>query len=445
MCEWLDRLKKIPGTIISISPETINVFPFEGLLDNLVIVVSHYHEWVDLWRNETVRVFCLGEIIDDPPQNTFQLLNHPKTTQFIHSLPAPHYILVFKNSAKIETWARQNHCCLLSAKSTVARPLENKLRLESIGSACKINCPSTRIVNLNSDTFSYCDLNPSEQPFIAQFAKGFSGNRTFLIHSENDFKLLVHRFKNRKIKTTSFIPGDTWTANGCVNREEITVDTPFLQVTRINPSREINLKTVGSRGNIWGTCPPDLIEKINTAMLKIGDYLRHKGFRGIFGVDFIWNETLKRLVLIELNPRIVASISARSSLKIKYGGIPLIARHILSFVDDYPKCLNVSDSPLLPSGQIIYRKGDQYLTRTFKTSGIYHIERQGNRIDRLNFKIKSWRPSEISSEQCLLWQNSSLELMINHQRIIFHCRDDESPQRISNDLFKYISKKNALE
>jgi hypothetical protein len=69
------------------------------------------------------------------------------------------------------------------------------------------------------------------------------------------------------------------------------------------------------------------------------------GFRGIFGVDLVRDDS-GRPHVIEVNPRLVASIAMHTQLEMSAGRLPLLARHLLAFLAP-----NQDEAPLEPHGE----------------------------------------------------------------------------------------------
>ncbi len=57
-----------------------------------------------------------------------------------------------------------------------------------------------------------------------------------------------------------------------------------------------------------------------------------KKYRGIFGLDMIISEMDGEVYLIEINPRLVASIPFYTKLEIKNNNVPMFGLHILDFL-----------------------------------------------------------------------------------------------------------------
>jgi ABC-type lipoprotein export system ATPase subunit len=64
----------------------------------------------------------------------------------------------------------------------------------------------------------------------------------------------------------------------------------------------------------------------------IGGALSQLGYRGLFGVDFVLGSD-GRVFVIEVNPRLVASAALHAQLDLSQARLPLLARHVMAFVD----------------------------------------------------------------------------------------------------------------
>jgi hypothetical protein len=91
-------------------------------------------------------------------------------------------------------------------------------------------------------------------------------------------------------------------------------------------------------GHDWSLAknlPDSLVEKSKEMTLKIGELLKEEGYRGIFGIDFIWDQKYDKIIPIEMNPRILGTFPAQVQLQVENGEVPLAAFHLL-------ECLNIN-------------------------------------------------------------------------------------------------------
>jgi hypothetical protein len=128
-----------------------------------------------------------------------------------------------------------------------------------------------------------------------------------------------------------YIEGLTLTINACVTRQGIVIGDLFYQITGLPQCTTYRL---GSCGNDW--LYPPLSETIRRRVFEytrlIGEHMKERGYRGIFGLDFVAEADSQQVFVIENNARLVASIPLFTKLQIEGGEVPLLALHLLEFL-----------------------------------------------------------------------------------------------------------------
>ena len=330
----------------------------------------------------------------------------------------PCEFLVFKPEDRVEQVLRKAGFQLLNAPAGVSRRLENKLNFPALAAEA------------GQDTlpYSFFTLHEGLKPFeifevlgprlIVQFAKGFSGNRTYLVQNDAEFDAVSKRFRDRRCRICAYDDGVTWTANACVLSEfQVAVRPPFHQITRLSDYADGLPRTIGSRGNLWAPPEPSVSNQIQAAMEATGRMLGRYGFRGIFGADFLHSSRTGQSIMIEINPRLVASIPILTPLEMRQE-TPLLAAHLLAFcAESFEYDI---DSPTLPDrgGQLIFRGADEgadALTRIAE-SGVYDFSNE------CGFQKVSdnWSPSHVRGSRCLIWKPPAEKTMYSERlRLVF--------------------------
>jgi hypothetical protein len=437
MTHWLETLRSLPGTIVSASAETINLHPFEGLIPNLVLVTSFKHSWIDLWRQHGISVFCLEDHIPLPPVSTKQLLCHAKTLEFLQTLPEPVRILIFKPSQDLEQSLARHGMRLLNAPSQIARLLENKLNLSRLASESGVDALKEIQVTLDEHTLETVYHEKWELPIVIQTAKGFSGNRTFIVRDPESMAQVVSAFPGRRCRITRFNPGITWTANACImDADQILTSPPFIQITVLSPGKKSLPETAGSRGNIWTTPPESLSHTIQSQMLKIGSTLATKGFKGVWGADFLEMQPTGHIQLVEINPRLVASLPSQTPIHILQS-TPILACHIIAMAGSRFPEPPVLKNPI-SGGQIILKgeMRDKALCRDIKASGYYFMG------EKLQWSRPGWSSARLQEGECLVWHPEN-PCIPETQRII--CQKSSVFSKIASELFKSVRTVPVLE
>lgn len=425
-CTWVEQLRRIPGTLVSAGTETIQVYPFDGRIKNLVLIVSEYHPWVVSWRHLGIRVFCLEEQAGNPENNTGRLLLHEKTLAFMKTLPQPVSIVMFKPDAHSAQTLRDHGFNIAGCDPVLARRLENKLLFPDLAREAGVLVPSTRKIRLVIPKNNGLKSSPLPAfPFICQFAKGFSGNRTFLVTTIAEWQALMNRFPNRFCRVSSIVDGDTWTVNACVFKDGfILVSHPFMQETIVFPSSGGLPKRVGSGGNRWGVYSADAEKGTHDITRKIGAVMHRKGFYGFFGVDIVMDRGSGQFYAIEINPRITASAPVLTPMEMSGESPPLIAAHLGISMDRSWPWRDAPAAPM-PGGQRIYRTGGLSIpqalekcdTGVYRPAGDHTLHRVRNAL----------HPGDLDAGELLVWRPATLRCASELMRVVYRLSSEPFP------------------
>ena len=190
---------------------------------------------------------------------------------------------------------------------------------------------------------------------------------------------IFKKYKNRKVKLSEYFKGETYTINACVIGNEILISKPIFQITGLSSY---------NKNSFGGTCGNDYIypkklrkeqrKEIFDCTKKVGDYIKKLGYKGIFGLDLVVNN--KKVNLIEINPRIIGSMSLFTKLQIQNNQIPFLSLSILEFAapviikNDNFKEWDKEDN--FNASQLILRNTKNKPIKIIKSlrSGIYEIK-----------------------------------------------------------------------
>lgn len=242
------------------------------------------------------------EILD-----TYELLTHPEVADIIMKLNAD--ILVFKNTIHIEAVCKEKGWKILNPSAALSEKIENKItQVEWLGELSSL-LPPHQIQFVK-------DIVWNKKPFVLQWSHGHTGDGTVLIQNESDLKKLQEKFPHREARVTDFIKGPMFTANIVVSDKEILVGNISYQITGMLPFTENAFSTIG---NDWSV-PHTILTEAHTETFdeiakKVGKKMQKEGWRGLFGIDVIYNEEGDSMHLIEINARQPASTTFESQLQ----------------------------------------------------------------------------------------------------------------------------------
>lgn len=257
--------------------------------------------------------------------DTRDLLTHPKAEKFILGLKKPG-ILVFKNTPVLEKICAQKGYHLLNPSAQLANTVEEKVtQVKWLGSLKKFLPPH--------------EVKPSKEikwkgkKFILQFNHAHTGNGTLLIESEAQLKEVQKNFPDRPVRVTKYIDGIMLTNNNVVAGKKILCGNINVQLTGIQPFTVRPFATVGNDWayphKILNSAQKKSYEKIATA---VGERLFKNNWRGLFGIDVIFEKSTGKLFLIEINARQPASTSFESTLQMRKNkaGLTTFQAHLLA-------------------------------------------------------------------------------------------------------------------
>jgi predicted ATP-grasp superfamily ATP-dependent carboligase len=218
-------------------------------------------------------------------------------------------ILVFKNTKQIEEVAKEKGWVLLNPSAELAERIENKItQVEWLGELKKL-LPPHEIIKTK-------DINKTD--CVVQWAHSHTGEGTMHIKNELELKELKSKFGERDARVTEYIKGPMFTANIVVAKNKVLIGNISYQITGISPFTDNPFSTIGNDWSVPFTILTEkLVEEFNNIASEIGNRKKDSGWKGLFGIDVIYDEERDELFLIEINARQPASTTYESQLQMK--------------------------------------------------------------------------------------------------------------------------------
>lgn len=311
--------------------------------------------------------------------NTYDLLQLKEVEKKINESGAR--IVVFKNNSQIEKLAEKKGWQLLNPSSELAEQIENKITQEKfLGKLASYFPPHEITLTKN--------IKWNKKPLILQWAHGHTGEGTKLIKEEKELIDLKQKFPDRDARVSEYIHGPVFTLNVVIAKENILVGNISYQITGISPFTDNPMSTIGNDWSLPHTLLPESkILEINLIANKVAEKLKENKWKGLFGIDFIYDEGQDTVFLLEINARQPASATYESKLqsdlrKNKIQGLTIFEAHLEALADQSSnlKLIDINDG-----AQIIQR-----VTSTTTSVSTKKIEDAGyNVIKYGNIKLNS--------------------------------------------------------
>ena len=319
-------------------------------------------------------VLCIQSPV---PLDTFELLEKEETAGFIKKKTSARQsstaadkpdILVFKSTARIEELCAKKGWRLLNPPAVLAEQVENKISQAAWLGELSNLLPSFIIAPAREIVWE-------KKPLVLQFAHAHTGLGTVLINSKKELEEIQKQFPDRPVKASEFIKGPTFTVNVAVGSKALArndpsastqdernaIGNPSYQITGMPPLTDSPFATVGNDWSLPHSILSErLLGELRDIAKKIGEKMRQSGWRGLFGIDVIYDEERDQIKLIEINARQPASTSYESQLQARFRG------HGLAGVTIFEAHRAALTGLPLPENQIEINDGAQIVQRVTK-------------------------------------------------------------------------------
>ena len=280
---------------------------------------SHYHIVSNrtIYGEKTEKLYpgCVTLIDDgsDESAGTGDLMSHPATAELFAKIAqadnAKPYLLIFKNTARIEPIARAHNWTLINPPAATSEKIENKISQVMWLAELERLLPPHRIEFMKN-------VRWDGKPFILQWAHGHTGGGTLLIDSSQALEDIRAKFPDRRCRVTTYIEGPSFTMNVVVAPEKVLPSAISYQITGLPPFTDSRFATIG---NDWGLAAkilsPEDKQHITDMAMEIGARMQKEYWRGLFGIDVIKETATGKIYLIEINARQPASTTFESRLQ----------------------------------------------------------------------------------------------------------------------------------
>jgi predicted ATP-grasp superfamily ATP-dependent carboligase len=245
----------------------------------------------------------------EPPEElqTLALLDDPRVRAAVREQPS--LLVCFKPSARLEARAGELGARLAHNPARLAQGLENKLALAGLAEEAGVAIPAQLSASPGRTSWQEitCQLGGD---LVVQPPRGFAGRKTWRVRDADEWQAIVDQLGRRTARIAEWREGRPGTVNAVVDASgQVLVTAPIVQVTgdpRLTPYR------LGSCGNdfTWRPAPhPGALAE--AAAERFGPVLAARGYRGHFGLDFVFDG--HELLVIEINARLTASFGLYAS------------------------------------------------------------------------------------------------------------------------------------
>jgi predicted ATP-grasp superfamily ATP-dependent carboligase len=319
-------------------------------------------------------------------RDTFELLSDPKVLKQIKKEKGS--VLVFKNNIQIEEFLKKEGVKLLNPSATLAEKVEKKITQVAWLEDLQKLLPPHEIKLVK-------DIAWNKKPFIVQWSHSHTGDGTLLIQKESDLEEIKKKFPEREARVTEFVRGPMFTANVVISGADILLGNISYQITGTLPFTDNPFSTIGNDWSLTHSILTEAhIKEFEALAALVGSKLLAEGWKGLFGIDVIYNEELDTLSLIEINARQPASTTYESQIQESFRkegipGITTFEAHLAALTDTP---ITQALIPINDGAQIIQRVTSATKAvdvKKLKSAGYTVIEYKNTKINSDLARIQS--------------------------------------------------------
>ncbi|MEU5425700.1 pyridoxal-dependent decarboxylase [Streptomyces olivoreticuli] len=236
-----------------------------------------------------------------------------------------------EHGTNARTWARTHGYRLLAPDLGVTAWAADKISAIGLFATAGVPAPPALVIPATGRGPAEAYWNCQWQQAVAQRRENnLIGRGTVLVDSPASLRACLDSWPDQPVKLSRYSPGISLTVTACAGPDRTVVSAVSHQLVGI-PELAAS----------WGThcgnqlvhphdLPGDLYEQARQAARRVGEVLRGRGFRGVFGLDLVADEG--RLLAIEVNPRFQTVVSLVQATERAAGLLPSLGLHILAFL-----------------------------------------------------------------------------------------------------------------
>ncbi|MCA9379649.1 ATP-grasp domain-containing protein [Candidatus Dojkabacteria bacterium] len=349
----------------------------ETLINNYYLIYIQSSQYSEYFNDGGIKNYCLecdSEIEINPQGGTRILLSDQKVLNFLDKNKKKlNYAQTFKVNPAYEKKVQELGFNTLNTTSLLNREFEEKItQYQNLSQLVKF--PKTILDKFGN--LSYLQLvHQLGQTFVIQFARGHTGSGTYVIDTEEEFNSIQAENDQRFAKFSAYVSGIAYTINACVTNTGVFMGGLSLQITG---DQDLGALWGTTIGNDWSKrINLDNTDQIMKETEIIGSNMYKKGFRGMFGVDFIVKENGETFV-IEINARQTASVPMYTKMQLLRDEVPLSLLHLYEFmglkIDLNYKEYNLQNLQTENFSQISNRADKQITIKHCMKMGIYRLQ-----------------------------------------------------------------------
>lgn len=402
---WKRSVPSLASVLTRMQEKTIiavGVAPYPRIipslfLENYIIYSVKDTADLDVLRNNA-KVFCLEEKfpkVAKKVHSTGYLLRNYAFQAFLKSRRMPFRLMFYQTTPPIIKTLQEQHIEWIGNHPESFQDVFLKANFRSL--VKNLGLPHLDDWYLSREDFlkmKYQDVYARwNRPAVIQRGDfDVSGEQgTFFIRNEDDwrsaYEILSRDERYTQIQISPFITGPSLSMLGCITHLGVLTSTLQLQLIDVPEALHGQLPTGVFLGHDWGfrSWNENIEKTAQTIVETVGEHLAKKGFKGIFGIDIIYDEKSQEIFPLECNPRFTGALPVYSLMVASLGQVPTMEFfHIMSHLDiqenfDF-NLVNEKLKERLPVSHISLTPKGAYEMKVALAPGVYSYSSENNSL-----------------------------------------------------------------
>jgi formate-dependent phosphoribosylglycinamide formyltransferase (GAR transformylase) len=284
-------------------------------------------------------------------------------------------ILFFYMNAKMDELRKKTGMSMLLPSFNLQERLGNKMYLSEI-------CTKLGLVKNESLSFKEMPDNLADLfircrevlglPFIVQDAMGESGWDTSLVSTEDELQEARKKIKGG-LRATKYITNNIpVSVHVCILDDQTIIRGPWLQLMGF-PELSLNPFRFAGNDTNQSLLSQSLTNRVLGMTSKIAEFAKAQGYRGILGIDYLWDKDTDVIYPQEINSRLVGGTRLLTGIQKDQSLFPDLLKHIEAFgIPEYS-----SKCKIFHTGEINFSRHNysQIIVRNNEPSNIKILRR----------------------------------------------------------------------
>lgn len=268
-------------------------------------------------------------------------------------------------------WARRHGYRLLAPDADVTAWAADKISATRLFAEAGVPVPPFLVIPATGREQAEAYWSGRWRRAVAQrAANNLIGRGTVLVDGPPGLRACLEAWPDEPVKLSRFSPGISLTVTACAGPDRTVVSAVSHQLVGLP---ELAASWGAHCGNqLVGPddLPEGLYGQARAAAHRVGEVLRGRGFRGVFGLDLV--EEGGRLEAVEVNPRFQTVVSLVQAAEGAAGLLPALGLHVLSFLlPALPPLAAGQLTPAMRHSQLVVHARTDTVVRHLPPTGRY--------------------------------------------------------------------------